>query len=360
MPPFNFVLSSITRAQNKGQDQWRALLRSAWYPNRHMELWFDDEAQARQIPLGTVSIPTIFGLYFSGQQSIKCMHIIKTPTIYKKNLWTDRTETENAWSVGFKTPSQTGGLQEMNLQYPSRTEAMVWSPSRSYNLPAIIGTLAPAQTTALFVCQITLANNSPLPFAAANVTSVVTQAIFGAATVQVPQLSFNGNTLTIEGTLLLSNVFAGQGLADASTEASGNTVTLLNAQGLNQNLWTIERLWNPAAMMGLLQPQIASYPAAAYLLQNEPVGFFDTFGYHPPATYQAGNYTGGFVWINGQFLTGAAALAAAGPAATFVLGDDAILQSVSSAGVNSIIVNGNLNGQIVPGYNAGQIQFQAF
>lgn len=356
-PPLNFVLSSITQAKKGGTDQWRAILRAAWLPNRHMELWFQDEATARKLPMGAIGIPDILGLYLTARQTVLCRAVIKTPQFTKRNLYTGKIEKEDAWAVHFETPSQDVGLQGMSLAYPTYSDTLVWKLGQPYDLPAFIAAVSPPQTMAIFVCQITLANATPAPFSAANVTGVVVQVVFGGADVPVPQLSFAGKTLTIQGTLQLSDVFAGQGLAQASTQASGNTVTLLSLQGINSNLWAITGAWNPAAVMGLMQPQIVPYPAANYVALFESTGFFDKFGYHPPGSYPSGNFTGGFVWFNDAFLTGAASTAFFGFP---ILGDNAILQSVSAAGVSSVTVDGNQAGIIVAGYNAGQIQFQAF
>jgi hypothetical protein len=358
--PLNFILSSITQAKHQGKDRWRAVLRCAWMPQRHMQLWFDEEAQARKLPQGSVGVPEIMGLFLEGTQSLRCSGIIQEPPFFKRNLWTGRVEKEASWSAGFVPSQNEAGVQGMDLVYPTYPESSTWKPNFNYTLPTFINQIAPPQTTALFLCMITLANSEAQDFAAADVVSVVTQAAFGVADLLIPQLTFDDSTgtLTIGGTLPLSKVFNSGGAAQASTEASGNIVTLYSAQG-GGNLWDIVGPWSPATVMGLLQPQIAPYPAAYYVAEFQGTGFFDRYGYHPPGFYDAGDFTGGFDWINGQFLTGASLLEA-NPGASYILGVDAIMQSVSSAGVLAITVNGNLNGEIVPGYNAGQIQFQEF
>ena len=52
IPPQDFVLSSIQQAKRNGREEWRAILRSSWIPNKHLEIWYIDEGQARKIPLG--------------------------------------------------------------------------------------------------------------------------------------------------------------------------------------------------------------------------------------------------------------------------------------------------------------------
>jgi len=137
----SFTVTSVTRARRKEAPNqytatvttppmWRVTMRCDWTPDRYMELWFEEEAQARKVRKGPLSIAELFGLLepFDVKFTVNSIRRDKAPL--GKNWYTDRIDWQDAWVASMS--SQTGPGRYVDLWYPNQAEADQWALGKAY------------------------------------------------------------------------------------------------------------------------------------------------------------------------------------------------------------------------------------
>ena len=137
----------------EGDAGWRVSLKCDRIPNRYLDLWYDEEADARKFPSRkSLSLAEVFGSMGSLDVKLKVRDISKDRKLLGMNRYTDKPDWMEAWAARLVQDEamQKTGLQQADLWYDNEREArmfsfnFVYQPFDLFRLFKILVTFYPA------------------------------------------------------------------------------------------------------------------------------------------------------------------------------------------------------------------------
>ncbi len=140
-----FRVASVSKAKRQvpvnrytdaeeGGDAWRVTIRNDRIPDHFLDLWYQEEADARRFPsLKSLSLGEVFGNLGNLGAKLKVRDISKERKLLGMNRYTDKPQWMDAWAVRLLNEREhEPGLQQVDLWYPTQKEASEWSWNQSY------------------------------------------------------------------------------------------------------------------------------------------------------------------------------------------------------------------------------------
>ncbi len=118
----------------EGDEAWRVSLKCDQAPDRYMDLWYQEEADARKFPeRHSLNIGEVFGNMGTLSVELRVREISKQKKFLGINQYTDRPKYQDAWMASLTNDGLSGGMMQADLYYPNQQEANMWSFAQVYS-----------------------------------------------------------------------------------------------------------------------------------------------------------------------------------------------------------------------------------